>query len=63
MTRGEKVLRALMEKGALKKFCAEFGVSARQCEGVADGLRKPTWDLMNALRPIVPARAWFEEAE
>lgn len=62
MTQGRVVLKALIASRELREICKLIGISYKFCWAVAEGTKKPSFDLMKQFRFMIPLPYWFDEA-
>lgn len=62
MTKGRVILKALIAKRSLKDICETYKISYKFCHAVSEGEKKPSWDLMDKFRFLIPTDFWFENA-
>lgn len=62
MTKAVIILQALKAKRRLKDICRDFNISYKFCHAITQGLKHPSWDIMNKFLYLIPPHYWFEEA-
>lgn len=63
MKKAIAILQALRAKRSLKKICDAYNISYKYCHAVSEEEKKPSYDLIEKFRFLIPADFWFDDAD